>query len=341
MTADDSVVGGTTYTNDVKVVSTSMPVGDPQGTERTYTTGSTSDVEVVQPPLTKSFDPKVATVGQSSKATVTFTVPSGTSYFDSTAIDDLPDGMSFESFDGCTGDAGLCGAVTNLGPLANTPSTGKTRIAWFFGDVASSPTDRTVTLTYTVVVGDTYANGSKVKAGDALTNSVAAYWNATNKVTTPPTNPPAPNSFDEKTPQTTDTITVVEPNLSIDKGVTGQSGGTNPVTADVNDTLTYTVTATNGTGTYMSAAYDVTITDVVPAGLVPDLASIATSGGSYNAGTRTITWTVAGPVAPSAAITFTYQATLGDSAAFDSITQLVNEPLVLRRTRRRTQRPRR
>ena len=50
VTADDSVVGGTTYTNDVKVVSTSMPVGDPQGTERTYTTGSTSDVEVVQPP---------------------------------------------------------------------------------------------------------------------------------------------------------------------------------------------------------------------------------------------------------------------------------------------------
>ncbi|MCB1029049.1 MAG: DUF11 domain-containing protein [Microthrixaceae bacterium] len=231
--------------------------------------------------------------------------------------------MAFESFDGCSGDAGMCAAVIDLGPRANTPGAGNSRIAWFFDDLAPAAADRKVTLSYTVVVGDAYADDSKVAAGDRLTNSVAAHWNADDQITTDPTEPPAPGGFDRNTPNSTDTVSVVEPKLNIDKDVGGQSGDSDARTADVDETLTYTVTATNATGSSVSAGHDLTITDVVPDGLDVDVDSI-TGGGGYDTDTRTITWSVPGPVAPGDSVGFTYQAAIGDSAGIAGDATLVN-----------------
>ena len=324
VTADDEILAGTTYANDVVVDSTSMPAGDPQGTERSYDDDSSSSVDVVEPPLAKAIDPDIRTIGEAGTATVDFTIPANIDFFDGTLIDELPDGMAFESFDDCTGDAGVCAAITTLGPQADTPTDGQTRIAWFIDDIDPAASPRSIQLTYTVVVADTYDDASPVAAGDDLTNRVAAYWNTTDEITTTPSGPPAPGDFTNSTDPARDTVSVVEPDLAIDKDVAGQVGDTDVRVADVDETLTYTVVVTNATGDDVSAAHDLTVTDVVPDGLIPDEGSITIAGGSYDTGSRTITWPVAGPVAPGGQVSFTYQATVGDSSAFGPGTAFEN-----------------
>ena len=328
LTVDDSVSAGTTYTNNVTAGSTSMPTADPQGTERTYSATSSSDVVVVEPPLAKAITPSSRTIGEAGQAEVTFTIPANVDLFDATLVDDLPDGLVFEAFDGCSGDAGLCAAITELGPEADTPNAGQTRIAWFFDDIASSGAARNVTVTYTVVVGDEYDDTSLVSAGDDLVNSVNLNWNESDVIPSPPATPPAPSGFAQATTPATATVDVVEPNLTIDKDVNGQVGDSDVRTTDVDETLTYTVVVTNDSTADNSAAHDVVVTDVVPVGLVPDVASITTSGGTYVPGTRTITWNIAGPLALGGSVAFTYQAEVGVSTAMGAGTAFVNTATV-------------
>ncbi len=116
------------------------------------------------------------------------------------------------------------------------------------------------------------------------------------------------------------------------------SGATDGDGCDVESgsTMRYNLTVTNRGS---SAAHDITITDVVPDGLSPldpggDPVSASStivaspSGGplgTWDVGTRTITWTVAGPVAAATGpATLDYDAELGASDAYDDDEDLTN-----------------
>jgi uncharacterized repeat protein (TIGR01451 family)/fimbrial isopeptide formation D2 family protein len=324
---DDAVVAGQTYTNDVDVDSTSMPEADPQGPERTYATDDQSDLGVVDPPFTKSVAPPTRTIGEVATYTIDLTIPANVELFDGTVVDTLDDGLAFLDHGTCAdGGSGLCTGTTELGPDADTPSAGETRAGWFLGDIATSATARQMTFTYTAMVGDQYEGGADVAAGDQLRNAASLRWNAEDEITTTPTTTPDPGGFDHGNPDppAVAIVDVVEPDLAIDKDVAGQTGDSDARDADVDEVLAYSIAVTNSAGPDVSAAHDIVVVDEVPAGLVVDTSSISADG-TWNAGARTITWEIPGPLAPGASVpALTYSAAIGDSAAFGAASTFVN-----------------
>ena len=324
ITVSDDVTAGSDYVNEVDVDLSSMPSdlpGDPPAGEREYTAKTDDTVTAVGAALEKTVDPASRTIGQTSTYTIDVDIPANTRLYDATVVDELPDGLRFDGYGTCTGDADICAGLTELTAAADTPAAGQTRIAWYLGDLAPAPALREISLTYEVEVAATDEAGDVV-AGDDLDNVAALAWNGTDGATVD--DPPAVADFDRATDTATATVAVTEPSLSIDKDVSGQSGDTDAREVAVDEVLTYTVAVTNATGVDVSAAHDITVIDTVPAGLVVDTDTI-TGGGVYDAGPdQTITWTVTGPLAPGASTSFTYEATLADSATMSAADTFAN-----------------
>jgi uncharacterized repeat protein (TIGR01451 family)/fimbrial isopeptide formation D2 family protein len=179
-----------------------------------------------------------ATLGSVIRYTLTFTSPLGT-VRNLIITDALPTGMGY-----IAGSAAITGPITPQ----PAPSLVGSALVWNFGDAVVTPT-RVVTLTFNAVVSDVVANAS----GQVRTNVVTATYRNSEGVLRPAL-------------VASDTFTVVEPNLIISKLAQLQRAP-----SGAGDTVTYTVRVTN-TGT--SPAFDVVITDVLPAGL----AFIATQG---------------------------------------------------------------
>ena len=74
---------------------------------------------------------------------------------------------------------------------------------------------------------------------------------------------------------------MLEPNVQIAKAVVS-------ATPEPGATFNYTVTV-NNPGANRTAAYDITVVDTVPVGVVVNVATIS-NGGSYDSTTRQITW---------------------------------------------------
>lgn len=102
---------------------------------------------------------------------------------------------------------------------------------------------------------------------------------------------------------TTNTTVNYVPEKSVD------TGDATAASAQVGDTLTYTITYVNPTG----KPADITITDTLDKGLtfVPNSAS---DGGSYDEGSRTVTWNLKNVPADPQTRTVTFQATVNEDA---------------------------
>lgn len=196
-----------------------------------------------------------AVIGELVNYQLTLTVPeSGT--VASQIVDTLPSGLAF---------VGMTSAVTNPA-LSITGSTtpvitnsGQT-ITFTLGDITNSDvtvgTAENIVLTYQVVVLDVAGNtGSPVTT---LQNS-AQYTDTT------------PGSSITKSAAN---VTVIEPKLQVAKSASVSS-------AQVYDTITYTLVITNG-GTSQTDAFDVNVTDVIPTDetyVAGSLTQTASSGG--------------------------------------------------------------
>jgi len=111
----------------------------------------------------------------------------------------------------------------------------------------------------------------------------------------------------------------------VDSNATNDSGSVdiNPVGIDLEilkvasdaspeegDTITYTITVTNLT---TQSATNVTVSDVLPAG-VTYVAASASNAGAYTAGTRTLDWSI-GTVAQGSPVSLTYDVTIDTGSA--------------------------
>ena len=225
-------------------------------------------------------DPNVA-IGEVLTYEVIITVPPGT-FATSQLVDTLGQGLAYVD---CTsivpenanlttsiagGFAGICTSNTPTEyPAGNTDDINQGRlITYDFGTLTNTDTGPLqLTVTYRAVVLDAVEN----QDGDLLTNSAVYSW--------------AGGSVG---PATGGAVRVREPELSIDKDA---SAGF----VRVGDTVTFTITIAHIAASNTNA-YDVLITDVVPAELQVIPASLDCTLGAqdadtcaYDAGTSTIT----------------------------------------------------
>ena len=303
-TVDPASAGLTSYLNNATLTGSTLAdgVNDASGStiERVVTATVNDTLTVQGAAVTKVVTPTAPTVGQRVTYTVTASLPQSVNFYDAAIIDALPAGIDAisvlrTSFT-CTSSAGNCLGSLPGGGAALTNAAGLQ--GWLLGDVLSAPQVRIVTATYTAVVADVPAN----VRGVPLTNTATVRWDSADG--TDPTS--AGTAFVRTSPGATASVVVQEPLLTVAKSV-------DDTTPEPGQDFTYTVTVSNSAATNVSAAFDAVVVDVVPTGVVVTTATI-TGGGTYDASARTITWTVAGPVALGVSVTRTYHARLAASS---------------------------
>jgi large repetitive protein len=267
-----------------------------------------SDVFVADASITKVRSTSVtesgntngqAAIGETITYTVTAVIPEGSTLHGGATVTDSistrtthAGGTATVTLNGAALPGGftvsdLAGSITVTfpDPYINLPDSG----------------DDTLVIAFTATVDDEAAN---TRTSSSISNSATLAWDDSAG---------SPSSRSSSV-----TTQVVEPNLTITKADNDADGVVDP-----GQTITYTVTATNTSGTRVSVAHDLEITDVVPETLTP-VEPIA-DGGTWDLPSRTITWTVSS-LAPGSSAVRTYQATASDPLVGAS--QLVNTAAV-------------
>lgn len=300
--------GGDQYANTATLTGSTLEDGKTDPTapdnplERVLTASATATVSVGGASISKSAGQTSLTIGQTGTFTIRVTIPRNTAFYDSAVVDTIPSGMSYvvgSSTTTCAyADATGCAvAGTELAPSGNT-------VGWLVGDLAPATQARTVTIVYSARMNDVAGNA----AGATRTNTVRYLWNRVNG-----TDPGSVGAgWAANTANASASVRVVEPLLTIGKAV-------DDATVEPGQVFEYTVTVTNnGRATNnASPAYNYTVTDTVPAGVVVDPATLVggtLSGTDANGSGGTITWgPFAGPLAVNASATFRYAASLAPS----------------------------
>ena len=315
VTADASVVAGTTITNNAGVVWSSLPgdvttpvttnplsvertgnPGDPGGTDNDYTDTDSDTVVVIEPVLTKTIVSTNAAhtvgsnvaIGEIITYDVVFEVPNGT----------MPTAQFVDTPDAGLSIVGVTSVVSNSGDLSTTIGTftdvasgaviaaDGASVTFDFGNLTNSNTDsgvtETVTMTYTAVV----LNDAGNDRGFALDNQGALTWGVSNNV---PVDGPD--------------VTIVEPELTVSTTIVPTSG-------QANDLFTVQVIVDH-TGASNTDAFDIALSNTIPAGLVFDGGLASASGTpptlTETGGVVTATWA---SLTLAQDNTFSYQARL-------------------------------
>lgn len=315
-TVDPSASGKASYPNLAALTGNSLagsrgsPTagGNPSG--RQYSAGATSTVTVAGATALKSALPTSATVGDTVNYSTSAVLPAGVNFYNLSLIDQLPAGLDPNSVApgavSCAyADSSPC-TPDNAVRLSSTVAAGSTTlIGWLLGDVPNAGQSRTVTVQYAARIADI----AGVSAGVVLTNTVRVGWD--NAARTPPTSSGA--AYDRLSPNASAAVTVLEPGLSVAKAVSR-------LHPEPGQSFSYTVTVSNRNTAATSTAYNITVTDTVPAGVVVDPASISgggsISGANPTTGGGVLAWTLPGSLAKGTAMPgLTYTATLAPSGS--------------------------
>lgn len=295
-----SSAGDAQYTNSASLTGYSLPSGALD--RKAYTASDTETVTVVGATMGKTVDQPTAVIGEERAYTLTGTIPANVNFYDAIIVDAVPAGMTVSGITVSCLDSALASCDGDLpGGAAPLVPSGTLR-GWWLGDIASDPLVRTVEVTYTGTVLDVVGNARP----GTLVNSASMHWNIVDTETSPPSLPYAGTA---STADAHATVTITEPNVGVSKLVNGAASATvNP-----GATFSYGVKATNS-GT--STAYDVTVTDTVPVGVVVTGGTISNGGvltGNGANGGGTITWTLAAIAGSGGSASLTYDATLASS----------------------------
>ncbi|MFT4029987.1 MAG: DUF11 domain-containing protein [Protaetiibacter sp.] len=321
-TIDPETGAAQSYLNTATVTGYTLPE-EVDGVDTTGRRGTRSDTATATiTAATAAIDKGVRLVGGSSYAAtasapigdtveyqVVVTLRAGVNYYDPVITDDLPAGVQLveSSVSGPTASD----TTTIPGTWTLTQDTTTNTWTWTYdGDIPSSTSERTLTLSYQVLLADDVA-----ASVTSLPNTAAFSWNRTDDTESTRTS-------------LTDgaTVTVLDPVLAIDKTVSDAA-------PDPGDTFDYTVTVTN-TGT--TPAYNMVVTDVIPDGVIVDPDTISGGGtisGQTATGGGTITWDaddLPGPLyqqgssSTPLSITLTYSATLAASAGLGDTETFTN-----------------
>ncbi len=240
-----------------------------------------------------------ATIGETVTYTITAVIPEGTTLYGPFTLTDAISGRLTHAAG--TATATLNGAALPTAGMTLTDTGTDLTVSMVpaaaYTNAADSGDD-TLVISFTAVVDDEATNR---RVSGSIPNTATLRWeDAAGNVTTANASASTP---------------VVEPNLTITKTDNDVDGVLDP-----GQDVVFTVTPTNTSGTRVSTAHDIVVVDTVPAELTPlegpgDLAedgdTIPSSGGLWNEGLRTITWTVSS-LAPGASSPLTYTARAND-----------------------------
>lgn len=235
-------------------------------------------------------------VGESMLYDIVVTLPEGVTQ--SLRLDDLiPGGLQLDTSFGSGGyqlittvagsaalTADFAGSVTVSG-IAATPS----------GTFGADGVDARLTFSAAGATGDNVTTNNsfvirvRLIAGNVSTNQAGVNRsNSAQLVYNDPDGDPAPATpaaFDRTVTLTGNqpSITMREPTLQLTQSAVTSNG--NPGQVDAGDTVTYTITISNGSGSSDFAAYDISFSDVLPGELDSiTLQSVAYAGGATNNG---------------------------------------------------------
>ena len=269
--------------------------------------------------MVKASDSPEATIGHRVTYTLTVAVPAHAVVFDQTVIDTLPDTLDFDEYVSATCTSGCTTPETAIVPQTYTPKVlgatpFTTSVAWYLGNVTAAPTARTVVLTYRASVREAHRTPphEQIDAPAEIENSATLYYDKAAKGSFEKETIPIPGSFEHKTATVSSTTKVVEPNLTLVKEASVDSGAFSaaPFTVTDGDSVGYRLQVKN-TGT--APAYDTTVTDMPPSGLV-EVGAVtspaATVTKTWSEVDHEIAWQVAGPLQPNETVTLEYHAKL-------------------------------
>ncbi|MDQ1722663.1 MAG: large repetitive protein, partial [Pseudonocardiales bacterium] len=315
-TVDPSASGKLSYLNLAALTGSSLAgsrsspaqAGNPDG--RQYSVADSSTVTVAGATALKTVTPTSATVGDTVNYSTSAVLPAGVNFYNLSLIDQLPAGIDPNSVVpgtvSCVNtDSSPCTPSTAV-RLSSAPGAGSaTLIGWLLGDVLYTSQNRTVTVRYSARIADSAGSN----AGAVLTNSVHVGWD--NAARTPPTGAGA--AYNQLSSNATASVTVLEPGLSVAKAVSR-------LHPEPGQSFNYTVTISNRNTAATSAAYNTTVTDTVPAGVVVDPASISGGGSITGANPTTgggvLAWALPGSIAKGASMPgLSYTATLAPSGS--------------------------
>ncbi len=313
-TITPSAAAGDSYTNQATLTGRTVPATYVNAANAGIRKATASDVVAIERAgITKSVNVSSAPIGDTVSYTVVTQLPPDVVLYDATITDALPVGVAFDAMTSTnceTASGGTCGISVPATPtISGTAATGQT-LTWDLGDIAAATEGRTITQVYTAQLTDAITAA-------VPTNTATFGWNRVND------DPSTRESVDD-----TAAVTVLNPVLAIDKAVS------NPA-PHPGESFDYTVEVTN---TGNTAAYNITVTDVVPAGVQVDTTTISPAPTSIDAGVGagtggTITWAAGalpGPLYPAGSpsspkkLTFTYEAVLAASSTLSTGTVLTN-----------------
>jgi len=234
-----------------------------------------------------------AAIGETIHYTVRITIPHGTTMYGvPTVVDDL--GTRLDFVDG-TLSATLDGSAVL--PVGMTVVEAGNVITTTFPSPYVNPngTDDVLVLTFDATVLDVAAN---VRGADLPNTATLSYVDQVD----------VPRTADD-----TAHTTIVEPDVALDKSH-APSG-----TISLGQTVDFTITASNQTGTHVSTAHDAVVVDTLPDGMLPVFnidGTVGPQNGIWDGNLRTITWNATttpalASIAPGGAVDLTYEVEIG------------------------------
>ena len=315
-TVSPAAAGGQRFTNTATAKGSSLidgktdPLAPDNPLERVVTSSATDTLTVGSGTITKIADPERLTIGERGTWSIQVRLNPNVNFFNAAILDVLPAGIDPASVNLESTTCDVVGSPTTctVDPTQLDPAPGPgtaTTIGWEFGDALAIPNPRVVTITYSAIVADL----PTLHRSDVVTNTAHAAWDVVPGP--PPTSVNGP--FDQRSVDASASVTILEPVLSIDKTVT-------PARPAPGETFAYNIDLSNLAGPNTSDAFNITVVDTIPVGVVVDPDSITDGGQLTDTGPDgggTITWSIPGPRRPGSTTSVAYSATL---AASDTLT---------------------
>lgn len=268
--ADTSVEPRETIVNTAVLTSYAGVEGGENHVPSTDQPSDTARVTIVEPAIDKTItgtnqahtlNQDVA-IGEIVTYQVVVTVPEGTTS-NAKLVDVLDSGLAFVEMVGITASPGVSTSVGSFAAVASNVAVANVgggaehdgrQITLDFGTIINTDTDNgvdeTITITYRAVVLNTLNNNR----GDARNNLARWQWE----------DDFGPQNVEDNAPD----VVIVEPTLEVIKTVS-------PLTGDAGDLFTFTITVQHTTGVSNTDAFDVVLTDMIPAGLTYETGTLS------------------------------------------------------------------
>jgi LPXTG-site transpeptidase (sortase) family protein len=196
-------------------------------------------------------------IGEMITYEITLDLPAGLSFSNVVVTDRLDKGLAFVDclfvdVAGTNMTGTVCPptvtSITNPGDSAGNPANAGRQVAFNIGSISGPASNSTLVIRYRAIVLDVIEN----QDGGTLDNNVTWSWTG--------------GSISTDAPD----VTIVEPDLGIDKSA-------NTTTASTGTPITFTINIFH-TAQSTADAFDVVVTDVLPAGLTYNNCSVVYSG---------------------------------------------------------------